>query len=182
MAVLARTTDLSAIWLRCVSCRKPYVLYQGRLSPGTKPLSVPAGLEGVELAAWTEARECLAVGAYTAAVMMCRKILFHMAVTEEMPAKNIKGKAPSFVEVVGHLEARGIFTARMRPWVDRIKDVGNEANHEIVPVSSEAALDVARFTEQLLRLAYEMDYLIASPQHEEGAEPPPNPETTLGVG
>lgn len=177
MAVLARTHDNTAAWLRCVSCRRPYVVNNGELRPSSKPLSIPTGLVGVELDAWKEARECLGVGAYTAAVMMCRKILFHMAVREQMPPKNSKGKAPTFVEVVKHLEDSGIFTARMRPWVDRIKDVGNEANHEIVPVSREAAMDVARFTEQLLRLAYEMDYLISAAQAENGSSTAPD----LGV-
>jgi hypothetical protein len=58
------------------------------------------------------------------------------------------------------MESEGLITKRMRPWVDRIKDVGNEANHEIVPVGRQVAIDVATFTEQMFKLAYEMDALM----------------------
>jgi hypothetical protein len=138
----------------------PVVSVNGSLRPAVAPLMAARGLPPAEEAAWSEARGCLGVGANTAAVMMCRKILFHVAVTHGLPAKNAKDRAPSFVEAVDHLESEGLITKRMRPWVERIKDVGNEANHEIEPVSSELATDVANFTLQLLRLTYEMDALM----------------------
>lgn len=93
--------------------------------------------------------------------MLCRKLLFHLAVTHGLPPKKDNGFAPGFAECVVHLEKEQIITQRMRPWVDRIKDVGNSQNHELEPISEEAALDVARFTEQLLKLAHEMDALMA---------------------
>lgn len=106
-------------------------------------------------------RECLASGAFTAAVMMCRKILFHIAVSNGLSATDEKGRAPSFLSSVNHLQTAGIITSRMRPWVDRIKDFGNDANHEIHPIEMSVALDVAAFTEQLLKLTFEMDELMA---------------------
>lgn len=42
-----------------------------------------------------------------------------------------------------------------------IKDVGNEANHEIPSTTAEQALDVAQFTRQLIRLAYELPAMVA---------------------
>ena len=93
---------------------------------------------------------------------MCRKMLFHLAVSNGLAAKDDKGRAPNFAEATKHLEAEGIITSRMRPWVDRIKDIGNEANHELEAISEKDALDVARFTEQLLRLSFEMDSLVAA--------------------
>lgn len=45
----------------------------------------------------------------------------------------------------------------MMKWVERIKDVGNDANHKLVPITAEQATDVASFTEQLLVLSYEFD-------------------------
>ncbi|MEE6297192.1 DUF4145 domain-containing protein [Georgenia wangjunii] len=95
--------------------------------------------------------------------MLCRKLLMHIAVTHGLAPKNPKGWAPTFADVVGHLESEGLITKKMRPWVDRIKDVGNEANHELEPVSADDALDVATFTQQLLILAFEMDALMANP-------------------
>ena len=44
----------------------------------------------------------------------------------------------------------------MREWVDEIKSIGNDANHELTPILADQANDVATFTEQLLVLAYEM--------------------------
>ena len=161
LAVIAETTHGVTQWLRCVNCRTGIVRNGNTYSPPRKPLTAPAGVTGIELSAWNEARDCISVGANTAAVMICRKLLFHVAVSHELPAKNAKGRAPTYAEAVQHLEDEGLITKRMRPWVDRIKDVGNEANHEILPVTPEVALDVATFTEQLLKLTYEMDALMA---------------------
>jgi hypothetical protein len=60
----------------------------------------------------------------------------------------------------------------MRAWVDRIKDVGNGANHEISPVARDVALDVATFTEQLLKLAYEMSAIMSATAPDPGASEP----------
>jgi hypothetical protein len=62
----------------------------------------------------------------------------------------------------------------MRPWVDKIKDVGNEANHEIPSTTSAEAMDVAQFTRQLIRLAYELPAMVA-----EHAPEPDNREHDL---
>lgn len=171
MATIARSQDGAQEWLRCVNCSLATVRNNGAVSPTVLPLRAPVGVVGVELAAWKEVRECLSVGAYTAAVMMCRKLLFHVAVAQGMPEANDRGRAPSFIDAVEHLQDNGLITARMRPWVDRIKDVGNEANHQIQPINPDVALDVATFTEQLLRLTYEMDALMAGSGGGASSEP-----------
>ena len=88
----------------------------------------------------------------------------HVAVTHGLPAKDKSNRAPNFAQCINHLASEGIITQKMRPWIDRIRDVGNEANHEISPVAKEAALDVATFTQKLLELAYEMDDTMAKAQ------------------
>lgn len=113
---------------------------------------------------WNEIRECLGVGAFTASVMLCRKLLMHVAVAHGLPARNAKDFAPTFAQCVDHLLAEGIVTKRMEPWIERIREVGNEANHEIAPVGKESALDVATFTQKLLELAYEMDDTMSKAQ------------------
>jgi hypothetical protein len=40
-------------------------------------------------------------------------------------------------------------------WVDHIRQKGNEANHEIVLMSSEDAKDLITFIEMLLKFIYE---------------------------
>lgn len=161
-AVVARTSSSDTIWGRCVSCEKGVVQNGTVLAPPSLRLREPSGLPDVEKRVWNEVRQCISVGAYAASVMLCRKLLFHIAVTNGLPPKNGKGWAPSFKECTDHLLTDGLITARMRPWVDRIKDVGNEANHEIVPISEEQATDVAMFSQKLLELAFEMDDAMAT--------------------
>ncbi len=158
-------------WLRCVSCRRGAVVEGGVVYPAGKPFRTPLGLPAADAAIWEEARSCLGVGATVAAVMLCRKILFHVAVENGLPAKNEKDRAPSYAQAVRHLQDAGLVTKRMLPWVDRIKDVGNDANHEVTPISVDQALDVAAFTEQILVLAYELDALMNDPQRAENGVP-----------
>lgn len=147
-------------WLRRANCSHALADNGGKTSPSALPLRVPKGVDGAELILWKEIRECLGVGATTAAVMLCRKLLLHVAVSQGLDETDAKGRGPNFQEAVNYLQAEGVITKKMRTWVDRIRDVGNEANHVIKPVHVSQALDVAEFTEQLLRLTYEMDYLI----------------------
>lgn len=51
-----------------------------------------------------------------------------------------------------------------RQWIERIKDLGNDANHELNPIEPDVAPDVVTFTEQLLVLADELDALMADPK------------------
>jgi hypothetical protein len=148
-------------WLRCISCFFGHVNNEGTISPGVRPLDTPNVLSGDDLTAWTEALGCLSVGANTAAVMMCRKLLFHIAVAHDLPEKDSSGRAPTFAKALKHLEDEGVITKHMRPWVEKIKDVGNEANHEIPSTTPEQAMDVALFTRQLIRLAYELPAMVA---------------------
>lgn len=164
-------------WLRCPACREGSVEIEGSIFPADVPLREPLGLPEIDARIWNEARTCLGVGANAAAVMLCRKLLFHIAVAHGLPEKNSRNRAPGFADAVKHLEAEGIVTKRMMPWVDRIKDVGNDANHELTPITPEQALDVATFTEQLLRLAYEMDALMDNP--EAATDEPTDPHATI---
>ncbi len=157
-------------WFRCVSCRKGYVRQNGAIQPGVKPLRTPMGVPGAEASVWEEARTCLGVGAHTAAVMLCRKLLFHVAVTHGLAPTNEKGFAPGFAECAKHLQNQGLVTPRMMKWVERIKDVGNDANHALLPIAAAQALDVAAFTEQLLILTYELDARMEAADSSDEAE------------
>lgn len=159
--VVARASSADQGWLRCMNCKLALAVNDGVASPAQKPLRVPSGLPSDEEAVWGEIRECLGVGAYTASVMLCRKLLMHVAVAHSLPAKNGNDYAPNFKQCTEHLLKVGIVTERMKPWIERIKDVGNEANHELAPVGKDSALDVATFTMKLLELAYEMDDTMA---------------------
>ena len=98
MAVIAVADDDYQMWLRCARCLNPAVSSLGVTTPGARPFSVPEGLPPEEDGIWEEVRGCLSVGAYTAAVTMCRKLLLHLAVANKLSPKNAKGHAPSFLE------------------------------------------------------------------------------------
>jgi hypothetical protein len=98
--------------------------------------------------AYRELRDCMTLSAYSAAAMMARKILMNVAVS--------KGAAGNrkFVEYVDYL-VRTVVSPSGLPWVERIKELGNEAAHELPSVSRESAVEVCLFVEMALRLAYE---------------------------
>ena len=73
-----------------------------------------------------------------------------------MDAAEDKGRAPTFKAIVDYLRKSGVITDKISTWVDGIRDGGNEANHNLEPMSDDLARRVQKFTEQLLRLAYEM--------------------------
>ncbi len=95
----------------------------------------------------------MSVGGFTAAELVCRKILMHVAV--EKGAK--EGK--SFASYITHLEAAGYVTPPMKPWVDLIRQHGNDSTHELDPPDAQRAESTVMFTAELLRLTYEMEHL-----------------------
>lgn len=147
----------SVRWLRCAACADGALARGGAVYPPVRPFAGVKGLPGADERIWDEARTCFGASAYTAAVMLCRKLLLHVAVEKGLPPSNDKGRAPGFKDCVDHLESEGVITRSMLGWVDRIKDVGNEATHEINPVSKDDAEAVGAFTQQLLTLAYALD-------------------------
>ena len=152
-AVIATYEDEPVVrWLRCPSCGYGAVTNWDVLAPSSMPGEDVDGLPGDVKAAFTEARSCIGVGAYTAGELMCRKILMHIAVDKGAS----EGK--TFAEYLTHLESAGYLTATMKPWVDQIRKNGNVATHEIPTASKERSFATLAFTIQLLRLVYEMAY------------------------
>lgn len=152
MIVVARGGEDNQ-WIVC-HCGLGYLMRGDRLYPAVPTLDEPAGLSPAVAAAWREARDCLAVDATIGAATLCRKILFHMAVEEGLPEKNNKDRAPGFEQCVDHLQNQGVITAPMRQWVDNIREVGNQANHDLAPVPREDAERLAVFVHELLRMHY----------------------------
>jgi hypothetical protein len=89
------------------------------------------------------------VNAYTAAVMCCRKLLMNVAVAEGAD----EGKR--FAEYVDYLADEGYLGAKAKVWVDRIRDKGNDANHEITLMGREDAEQLIQFSEMMLKTMYE---------------------------
>ncbi len=74
----------------------------------------------------------------------------HVAVEKGAPQNK------SFLEYVEWLVDEHYVPKGGEGWVDYIRTRGNEANHEIAAVSKQDAEAVLRFTEELLRMVYEL--------------------------
>jgi Domain of unknown function (DUF4145) len=142
----------------CPNCLKPtYFSEKQAQVPGTAPGAevayLPEDVEGL----YREARNSVAVGSYTAAVLSCRKLLMHIAVAQGAPP----GK--SFVEYVEHLASTGYVPPNGGGWVDHIRTKGNEANHEIRLMSKPDAEELISFAEMLLKFIYEFPERVPKP-------------------
>lgn len=139
------------LWLRCPACgqgsvRTPLAPRVGfAVFPGALPASAVSNLPSDVATAWTEARRAHSVAAYTAAEIMCRKILMHLAV-------DVAGSPPgqSFVSYVNDLEAGGYIMAGLKPVVDQIRNRGNKANHELPASTEQESIATMIITQHLL--------------------------------
>jgi hypothetical protein len=107
-------------------------------------------------ALYEEARGCTSANAFTAAVLICRKMLMNIAV-QEGAQEGLK-----FIEYVNYLAERGYVPPNGRHWVDHIRKRGNEATHEISLMSEADAKELVGFVEMLLRFIYEFPNMIPS--------------------
>ena len=136
----------------CPGCNSP-TFFAGNMMARQTPAPIlgedVAPLPDDVAAAYLEARQSTKVQAFTSAVLMCRKILMHAAVQSGAKAGD------SFVNYVEHLSAAGYIPPNGKVWVDKIRQKGNEANHEIVLMTREDAQDILTFTGMLLKFMYE---------------------------
>jgi hypothetical protein len=149
-----------ALWLRCPGCGEGSVrkLNSDVIYPGARPGRLLQHLPPDVNQAWDEARSAYSVGAYTAAEIMCRKILMHLAVDK---ANAQSGK--QFIQYVDELENAGYITTGLKPVVDQIRKRGNVANHDLPASSREESLATLKITEHLLEAVYELPGIAAAP-------------------
>ena len=142
----------------CPNCQGPtfYNLDGTRLpsnAMGNSVSHVPADLNEL----YEEARKCTSNNCYTAAVLLCRKMLMNIAVNQG--AK----EGLKFIEYVNHLSDKGFIPPNGKHWVDHIRKKGNEATHEIAVMSETDAKELLVFTEMLLRFIYEFPSMVNQP-------------------
>jgi len=142
----------------CPHCAQPTHFSHGKQLPGVRPGASVANLPKDIETAYNEARDCVAASAYTAAAMLCRKLLMHLAVgCGAAVGLNFKG----YVE---YMVGAGYVPPNGRTWVDHIRDKGNEVNHELSFASQEDANDLIGFLEMLLKFNYEFPARMGSKQ------------------
>lgn len=146
-----------AIYL-CPNCGGPiFFAPDGRKFPtaamGNVVRHVPDALDSL----YEEARRCTGQNCYTAAVLLCRKMLMNIAV--DQGAK----EGLAFIAYVTYLADKGYVPPNGKHWVDHIRKKGNEATHEIALMGAEDAKELLSFVEMLLRFVYEFPKLVPTP-------------------
>jgi hypothetical protein len=143
--------------LICSSCRQPtYFDAKDQQWPGV-PFGAPVGhLPADVKQLYEEARNCMTVKAYTAAVLVCRKLLMNLAVNKGA------NSGESFISYVEYLSAKGYVPPDGKGWVDHIRQKGNEANHEIKIMGRDEAEQLISFSEMLLKFVYEFPARVPS--------------------
>jgi len=139
----------------CPNCFGPtFFTLDGKRIPsspiGNIVTNVPKELEAL----YEESRKSASNNCYTAAVLICRKMLMNISVN--------LGAAPGlkFVEYVEYLSNQGYTPPNGKHWVDHIRKKGNEATHEIALMNEADAKDLITFTEMLLKFIYEFPNMV----------------------
>ena len=140
-------------WLLCPNCVGGSVQSGGEIYPGAAFGPKIEGLPDEIVDAYQEARRCMEVNAYTAAELICRKLLMHIAVEKGAD------EGDTFAAYLSYLEGQGYVTPPMKRWVDIIRQHGNKATHRLEAPSQERAESTVMFTAELLRLIYEMEHM-----------------------
>lgn len=168
-----------AAWLICSACGmgafavgtpdQPETLF-----PARSPFGTPQNLSPEVEHTWAEALDSFSASAFTACSLMCRKIIFHIAVEEGLPAKNARDRAPGFEECIDYLVNEGHITKKQKErWVDSIRIWGNMATHELAPTDRDTAYSALQFTKQLLEMIYA--FPSAAPQTQKEITKPSDP-------
>lgn len=144
----------------CPTCNRPtYIIDDGtEQTPGPLVGRSIANITDPDVEnLYAEARKCLASGAPSAAVMVSRKLLMHMAV--QQGAKGNQG----FTYYAQYLIDQGIVGKTFVDLVKHIKDEGNSENHELdISTVAEASI-VLRLVEFVLASIYEIPGMLPAP-------------------
>jgi hypothetical protein len=147
--------QLGAMYI-CPNCQGPNFLspqnvwFPGHM-PGRSVKNVQSDLNSL----YEEARRCFKENCHTASVLICRKMLMNIAVTQG--AK----EGLKFIEYVNYLSDKGFIPPNGKKWVDHIRKKGNEATHEIILMTSDDSKDLLIFTEMLLMFLFEFPSMVA---------------------
>ncbi|MBH0156780.1 DUF4145 domain-containing protein [Fictibacillus sp. 5RED26] len=137
--------------LICTACNQPTFLLSdlGIQIPNSKVVTNIEHLPGSLGKLYSETREAISSGLFNSTVLLCRKMLMNLAVLEGAEENK------TFAYYVDYIETNGYITVKMKPWVDKIRLIGNTATHEIPDINKEDAYNAFEFLVMLLKLVYE---------------------------
>jgi Domain of unknown function (DUF4145) len=133
----------------CPNCTQPTYIYGDKRLPGATAGENVEHLPDDVAALYAQSRRAAGRGDFTAAVVVGRKLLMHVAV-EKGAEQN-----QTFAHYVDWLIEQGIVTVHMKEWIDEIRELGNDANHEIVLMEKDEADSLLTFVAMLLKVVYE---------------------------
>lgn len=150
----ASGTKIGGLYI-CPNCGGPvFFMPNGSRFPtpalGNTVQHVPTDL----YALYEEARRCTSQNCFTAAVLLCRKMLMNIAV-QQGADEGLK-----FIEYVTFISDKGFVPPNGKHWVDHIRKKGNEATHEIAVMGEQDAKELISFIEMLLRFIYEFPSMV----------------------
>lgn len=64
----------------------------------------------------------------------------------------------SFSYYVSFIKSSGLVPAKAQNWLDRIREKGNEATHEVPIMNEDDALELLKFLEMMLKFVYEFPH------------------------
>lgn len=143
---------------KCPECFMPVIIgLDGKIIPQSQLLPfedvrfLPPSIEKL----YNECRKCYLNECYHSAIMVSRSLLMHIAVDKG----DTEGK--SFEAYINYFESNGYIGSQNRPWVDKIRKIGNKYTHHLDEATEEDAKKVIVFIKQLLGDLYEMPQLAA---------------------
>ena len=136
---------------QCPICGKPVILDANTSSvlPPVKSFDevkeLPTDIDKL----YEEMRDAYSVQAYTCCVITGRTLLANIAV--EQGAEDGKG----FVYYVNYLVDNFLPKSNSKPWVDKVRLLGNDSAHHLVIADKEMATTSLKFLEAILKNVYE---------------------------
>jgi hypothetical protein len=148
----SRNNITEGVIMICHKCSKPnYIQNDGEQVPGAMVGEEVENLPEDISPLFNEVRRAYSVNAFTCSVLCARKILMHVAISKGAEEKK------NFEYYVDYVTDGDIVPKNMKSWIDRIRDAGNESNHELKSNTEQEASQIIEFLGMLLKLVYQYD-------------------------
>lgn len=148
--VLGRNTESVYGVVECPACHEPSIYkYSERVTaPFGKALRSVNNVPEKVNAVYQEVRSAIGAKCYTAAVILSRTALMHIAVEKGAP-DNL-----NFQNYVDFIASEGYIPPNAKEWVDKIRKMGNRAVHDLEIWEKEDAELIGKFLMYLLIFIY----------------------------
>ena len=137
----------------CPTCQMPVSIGQnGKVLPPSQVLEFEdvQCLPDTIATLYNECRLCYTHESYYATVLLARTMLMYIATDRSAPANK------PFVTYINFLEEKQFITPHIKPWVDRLRTLGNHYVHDVTNATKEEAARAVTFIQYLLKTVYEL--------------------------